>query len=87
VTRTNAAGAPVLANALVDATFADVARARAGVRRGVAVSMAVHGTILAGLVVFAGEGFSPNMRSYLFSTGKAVELEDLSPWLQLYFGI
>jgi hypothetical protein len=38
-------------------------------------------------VVFAGEGFSPNMRSYLFSTGKAVELEDLSPWLQLYFGI
>jgi hypothetical protein len=50
---TNAAGAPVLANALVDATFADVARARAGVRRGVAVSMALHGTILAGLVVFA----------------------------------
>ncbi len=40
-----------------------------------------------GLVVFAGEGFSANMRSYLFSTGKAVELEDLEPWLRLFFGL
>jgi hypothetical protein len=47
------AAEPVLETALVDSTFADVARARAGVRRGVAMSMAVHGTIVAGLVVFA----------------------------------
>ena len=40
-----------------------------------------------GLVVFAGEGFSPNMRSYLYSTGKAVELDDLEGWLKLYFGL
>lgn len=39
-----------------------------------------------GLVVFAGEGFSRNMRSYLLSTGKAVEFEDLEDWLRLYFG-
>src|SRR6266850_2990970 len=30
-----------------------------------------------GLVVFSGDGFSSNMRSYLVSTGKAVDLEDL----------
>lgn len=40
-----------------------------------------------GLVVFAGEGFSANMRSYLYSTGKAVDLEDLENWLKLFFGI
>ena len=40
-----------------------------------------------GLVVFAGEGFSRNMRSYLLSTGKAVDFEDLEDWLRLYFGI
>ena len=40
-----------------------------------------------GLVVFAGAGFSANMRQYLVSTGKAVELEDLEDWLRLYFGI
>jgi hypothetical protein len=40
-----------------------------------------------GLVVFAGDGFSPNMRQYLLSTGKAVELEDLESWLLLYFGL
>lgn len=40
-----------------------------------------------GLVVFAGAGFSANMRSYLLSTGRAVELTDLRPWLQLYFGL
>jgi len=39
-----------------------------------------------GLIVFAGEGFSNDMRSYLYSTGKAVELEDLRIWLQLFFG-
>lgn len=39
-----------------------------------------------GLVVFAGEGFTPNMRAYLVSTGMAVEWEDLETWLRLYFG-
>jgi len=40
-----------------------------------------------GLVVFAGGGFTENMRSFLLSTGKAVELEDLQPWLCLFFGL
>jgi hypothetical protein len=40
-----------------------------------------------GLVVFAGEGFTENMRSYLISTGKAVEFDDLKPWLCLFFGL
>ena len=39
-----------------------------------------------GLVVFSGEGFSANMRSYLMSTGRAVEFEDLEDWLKLFFG-
>lgn len=42
---------------------------------------------IAGLVVFAGEGFSGNMRSFLYSTGKAVDLDDLEGWLRLFFGI
>ena len=40
-----------------------------------------------GLVVFEGTGFTANMRSYLISTGKAVEVVDLDPWLRLYFGL
>lgn len=40
-----------------------------------------------GLVVFSGDGFSINMQSYLHSTGKAVELEDLEMWLRLFFGL
>ncbi|MSQ27911.1 MAG: hypothetical protein EXR51_07220 [Dehalococcoidia bacterium] len=40
-----------------------------------------------GLVVFEGDGFTTNMRSYLISTGKAVEVADLDPWLRLYFGL
>ena len=40
-----------------------------------------------GLVVFSGVGFSSNMRSYLISTGRAVELPDLDPWLRLFFGL
>src|SRR5262245_7763899 len=39
-----------------------------------------------GIVVFAGEGFTANMRAFLISTGKAVEFEDLRAWLALYFG-
>jgi hypothetical protein len=40
-----------------------------------------------GLVIFHGEGFSAHMRAYLFSTGLAVELEDLETWLRLFFGL
>jgi len=40
-----------------------------------------------GLVVFYGPGFTTNMKSFLISTGKAVDLEDLEPWLRLYFGL
>jgi hypothetical protein len=40
-----------------------------------------------GLVVFAGDGFTANMKFYFISTGKAVEFSDLEPWLRLYFGL
>ena len=40
-----------------------------------------------GLVVFAGVGFTENMRSFLIATGKAVEFEELRPWLCLFFGL
>jgi len=40
-----------------------------------------------GLVVFAGEGFSPHMRSFLLASGRAVAFEDLEPWLRLFFGL
>ena len=40
-----------------------------------------------GIVVFEGEGFSDNIKAYLLSTGKAVELCDLKKWLELYFGL
>ena len=38
-------------------------------------------------MVFAGQGFSTNMTSYLHSTGKAVSFEDLEGWLRLFFGL
>ena len=40
-----------------------------------------------GLVVFDGDGFTTNMRSFLISTGKAVEFDELRPWLCLFFGL
>lgn len=40
-----------------------------------------------GIVVFSGAGFSANMKAYLLSTGKAVELPDLEVWLRFYFGL
>jgi hypothetical protein len=40
-----------------------------------------------GLVVFAGDGFTENMRSFLVSTGKAVEFDELKQWLCLFFGL
>jgi hypothetical protein len=51
--RLDAALSPLLESALLDSTLADVARARSGVRRGVLVSMGVHGSLLAGLVLLA----------------------------------
>jgi hypothetical protein len=38
-----------------------------------------------GIVVFAGDGFSAEFRSYLHASGKAVELPDLEDWLRLFF--
>ena len=38
-----------------------------------------------GIVCFYGPGFSANMRAFLLSSGKAVELGDLETWLRLYF--
>jgi hypothetical protein len=40
-----------------------------------------------GLVVFAGDGFTENMKLFLVSTGKAVEFIELKPWLCLFFGL
>jgi len=40
-----------------------------------------------GIVVFYGDGFTKNMEAYLHSTGSAMRLEDLEPWLKLYFGL
>ncbi len=40
-----------------------------------------------GIVVFDGPGFSDNIRGYLLSTGKAIQLMDLKTWLELYFGV
>ncbi len=40
-----------------------------------------------GLVVFSGDGFSAHMQSYLLSSGMAVGLDDLEPWLRLFFGM
>lgn len=40
-----------------------------------------------GIVVFGGDGFSPNMVAYFHSTGKAVSLADVEAWLRLYFGL
>ncbi|MEK7277908.1 MAG: PD-(D/E)XK nuclease superfamily protein [Chloroflexota bacterium] len=40
-----------------------------------------------GLVVISGIGFSDNIRSYLYSTGRVVDVEDLEEWLRLYFSL
>jgi hypothetical protein len=40
-----------------------------------------------GIVVFEGDGFSMNMRSFLLASGKAVEFQDLEDWLRLFFGL
>lgn len=40
-----------------------------------------------GILVFGGTGFSKNITSFLYSTGKAVTVDDLETWLKLYFGL
>jgi hypothetical protein len=40
-----------------------------------------------GVVVFAGTGFSTNMKSFLLASGRAMEVSDLEPWLRLFFGL
>jgi len=40
-----------------------------------------------GLVVFSGPGFTENMKSFLISSGKAIDFDELRPWLSLYFGL
>ena len=40
-----------------------------------------------GIVVFCGEGFSDAMKSFLISSGRAVEFSDLESWLRLFFGL
>ena len=45
-------------------------------RRSITIQdIATHGR--SGIVVFSGDGFSPNMVAFLLSTGKAVELSEL----------
>jgi hypothetical protein len=40
-----------------------------------------------GLVVFSGLGFSENIKSFLIASGRAVELNELESWVQLFFGL
>jgi Archaea bacterial proteins of unknown function len=40
-----------------------------------------------GIVVFAGDGLSANMRAFLIASGKASHLDDLRAYLQLFFGL
>ena len=40
-----------------------------------------------GLAVFSGAGFSANIRSFLVSSGRAVDYADLESWLRLCFGL
>lgn len=42
---------------------------------------------IAGLLVFSGDGFSDKMKSFMLASGKAVDFEDLEPWLRLFFGL
>ena len=42
---------------------------------------------ISGIVVFGGEGFSTNIRSFLIASGRAVDIVDLEPWLRLFFGL
>lgn len=39
------------------------------------------------ILVFGGDGFSKNIKGYLLSTGKAIELEQLRNYLVFYFAL
>ncbi len=39
------------------------------------------------ILVFGGDGFSKNVRGYLLSTGRAVEIDQLRNYLVFYFGL
>lgn len=38
-----------------------------------------------GIVVFAGVGFSEHIVQYMYASGRAVEISDLTDWLRMYF--
>ena len=40
---------------------------------------------MAGIVCFAGPGFSDHLRSFMIASGRAVEYPDLEDWLRIYF--
>lgn len=40
-----------------------------------------------GVVVFAGQGFTPHMVSFLLASGRALEIDELEAWLRLFFGL
>ena len=40
---------------------------------------------IAGIVCFDGPGFSEHLKSFMLSTGKAVEFAHLEEWLRLHF--
>ncbi len=40
-----------------------------------------------GLLVFAGDGYSPGFTAYLRARGSAVGLEELETWLQFFFDL
>lgn len=47
----------------------------------------IRGWPIRGIVIFSGDGFSPNMTAFLLSTGLAVEFRDAKKWIALYFGL
>ena len=52
-----------------------------------AIIQDIHAWPIPGIVVFSGDGFTQNMKSFLISTGNAVQLAELKPWLCLFFGL
>ena len=40
-----------------------------------------------GLVVVHGDGFSPDFKAFVRSSGKAIEFAELDTWLRFYFGL
>lgn len=40
-----------------------------------------------GLVVVHGDGFSPDFKAFVRSSGKAIEFAELDTWMRFYFGL